>query len=168
MTADRMTEFDTKLATLLIGVDSLFGGDALASSGKDRVIVDTWTSGLDAPAIYYDPIASQLRKMNGYKKTGNFLVRQFIDRHDLENLPQVIREEAKSLDADRCSYMVNLATCLEEMLQTAIELRFGKGLSSPKKRIETFERCYRAATNYEGDIGLIDTTKNDFLINPSI
>ncbi len=51
------TEVEQKILTLLIGVDSLLGGDALAESGSQHFIADTWFSGYLPSAIYYDPIA---------------------------------------------------------------------------------------------------------------
>ena len=99
MTKTEPTELDMKLATLLIGVDTLFGGDAMHESGAYHIIADTWFSGTPPPQIYNDSFAHAARDFSqGKEGAPNVLedadaVNDFVNRLGLRTLPDEIQEQ---------------------------------------------------------------------------
>jgi len=156
MTPLKMTEFDRKLATLLLGVDSLFGGDDMHESGTKHVIANTWTSGYAPPAVYHDPAAQLLREKEGIEAVDKSVVNGFVRKFKLLELPDIIREDAMSFqaeDLDRTNYIHNLVNALEVMLHTALAI-------SNKTELPSFEDRYFAATARTlDDVRLVSTKK---------
>ena len=146
--------FDERLSTLLIGVDSLFGGDDMHESGTRHVIADTWTSGYEPPKIYHDETAQVLREKEGIEGVDKDVVNGFVKKYKLLELPDVVREDALSFqtnDPDRTNYIHNLVNALEVMLHTAIAISNGTELPS-------YDTRYRAATaGILNEAFLIDT-----------
>ena len=138
-----LTKFDNNLSTLLIGVDSLFGGDALHESGTKHMIADTWTSGFEPPSIYHDPISRHLRVNGGMENFESSTIVEYLIKYDLLELPDVIREEAASFERDRKTYMNNLVSALEVMLNS-----YSK----------SYEEKYMTATTLD-EVKLIDPTE---------
>jgi len=150
MPGRQLTGFDENFATLTLGVDTLFGGDALAESGADHMIADTWTSGAEPPAIYSSPEAIQLREAGGVKTSENSeAVTALIENHDLRSLPERLREMSSGFDEDRRIYVENQVAAFEVMLGTAASIDAGTELPS-------YDERYRIATGIE-DPCLIDT-----------
>jgi len=148
-----LPEFENKLSTLLIGVDSLFGGDDLHESGTKHVIADTWTSDYKPPKIYYDKTAQLLRDNDGLEGVDAEIVNDFIDRYDLLGLPFMVRSESLDFGIDRSNYMHNLANSLEVMLNTAIAM-------TNKSELPSYgERYFAATAGTIDDVVLLDTTQ---------
>ncbi|MBI4163962.1 MAG: hypothetical protein HY512_03805 [Candidatus Aenigmarchaeota archaeon] len=151
MTKTHATEIDRKVATLLIGVDTLFGGDALHESGAHHMIADQWFSGEPAPEIYHDPFSKSVRDMAQGRSTGpNPLedpdqVSFFVSRHDLLGLTQELK--GLGVDDDDGVYRNNLVKALSVMLDTAMA-QVGKW------EMPSFEDRYFAAT-----AGTVDSVK---------
>lgn len=151
-----LPEFENRLSTLLIGVDSLFGGDVMHESGTKHVIADTWTSNYTPPKIYYDKTAQLLRDNDGLEGIDTEIVNDFIERYDLLGLPFIVRCESldfRERSPDRSNYFHNLANSLEMMLNTAIAM-------ANKSELPSYEDRYFAATAMAlENVTLIDTTQ---------
>lgn len=135
---------DEKLETLLIGVDTLFGGDALAKSGAHHVIADTLSSGMPLPTIYDDPFAQASRGFaQGMQGSRNVLgdtgaVDGFVRNYRLCELPGEIRELLTGLDEDEKANVLHLTDTLSVMLDTALA-------QLNKTELPSFDRRYTAA-----------------------
>ncbi len=141
--------FEEDFATLLVGTDSLFGGDALHESGTHHFIVDSWISGMNPPEVYRDPLASQLRSQGGAKPEQDMdAVNDYVAGHQLRELPDKIRAHAASFDPDRRRYIENQVDSVAIMLESAIA--GVNGMPRP-----TFEEMYRTLTRRD-DIELSD------------
>ncbi len=147
---DELTAFEYDLATLLIGVDSLWGGDALHESGAHHLLVDTWTSGKEPPAIYADGFSAHLREAEGIKPSHEAAgVNDYVQKYHLYDLPHTIKTKTNNFDPDRRKYLFNLADSLDIMLKTAVAC-------VNEKQEPSFEERRRAATR-QGAIEIIDT-----------
>ena len=56
---------DHAVATLILGTDTLWGGDVMNPSGTGRFIADSWFSDAPLPAAYIHPAAAVLRASGG-------------------------------------------------------------------------------------------------------
>ncbi len=132
--------FEQDLATLLIGVDSLWGGDALHESGAHHMIADTWTSGAAPPTIYHNPFSAYLRKTGGIVRGKDAKdVNGYVRKYALHDLAEKIRTEASEFDGDRRGYILNVVKALEVMLDTAVA-------RVNKKAGPSFDELRQAAT----------------------
>lgn len=135
---------DEKLETLLIGVDTLFGGDAMARSGAHHVIADTLSLGTPLPKIYHDPFARASRGFaRGRLGSRNVLgdtvaVDGFVRNYRLCELPGEIRELLTGLHEDEKANVLHLTDTLSVMLDTAIA-------QLNRKEFPSFDRRYMAA-----------------------
>ncbi len=146
MPAQQLTELETNLATLLIGVDTLFSGDVLHPSGTKHFIADTWISGMKPPEIYDDEYSKAFRESGGVRYWRNATkVTQFVKKYHLPELPEVLRKELAALpDKDQKAYLAHTVNALEVMLRTAVAI-------ANRKAIPSYEERYRAATIEEKD-----------------
>ncbi len=151
MTATAPKGLDDKVATFIIGVDTLFGGDALHRSGTAHVIADTYFSGAPAPMIYYDDFARAARDFAQDKpEAKNVLgdsdaVTTFVDRYGLRELRSEIYRDSTTLYVDDRNNLLHLADALDVMLRTV--------LSKTGEEAPSFEEKYRAAT--AGTVGSV-------------
>src|SRR5215203_1174570 len=53
------------LATAILGIDTLWGGDVMCLSGTGRFIADSWFSDEPLPPAYTHPAAAPLRASGG-------------------------------------------------------------------------------------------------------
>lgn len=135
------TKAEEKLATLLIGVDTLCGGDALHPSGAHHAVADAWFSGDLPPLIYFDPFAKAARDSAQGKTRGqNVLedaetVNGFVRGYRLRELPLAIKEAA----GGESPPVRRLTDALDVMLKTVVAQVNGRG-------VPDFEERYHAAT----------------------
>ena len=114
-----LSEIEQKLVVLTFGVDTLAGGDALHESGTEHFIIDTWTSGMTPPPIYYDTIAANLRQGGGAVEFNNKNdIKEYIDNYRLHQLCDEIRMQIKQLDVGRRPEVLTLVRALEIVLRT--------------------------------------------------
>src|SRR3989338_7692614 len=136
--------FEHNLATLVLGVDTLWGGNVADPSGTKHFIADSWTSGLPFPEIMDDPFAAELRvNEEGVmtKKDQKKEVRVFTERYYLDSLPNTLRQQIRSItDEDRATYLKNLVYALEIMRDRALA---EVGLFD----MPSYESMYMAATH---------------------
>ena len=126
MTKTEPTELDRKLATLLVGVDTLLDGDAMHESGVHRMIADQWSSGTPPPKIYNDPFAQAVRDSSqGKEGVPNVLkdvdaVNNFVKKYGLRDLPGEIETFPTNLTGDDSSNLYQLTDALSIMLDTVL------------------------------------------------
>jgi hypothetical protein len=122
------------LATAILGIDTLWGGDVMSASGAGRFIADSWFSGEPLPQAYTVPEAAPLRAAGGVSATAPDV--EAIDAY----LAQVgIPEALDALKSEPSEYVAGLALCLEVMWDLAME-RLGR--VAPV----SYERCVEAST----------------------
>lgn len=145
MTRTDPTELDRKLSTLLIGVDTLFGGDAMHESGAHHMIADTWFSGTPPPEIYNDSFAQASRNFDqGKEGAPNVLkdanaVNAFVEQYGLRTLPDEIQDVPTTLGRDDRANVYHLTDALSVMLDTVLAQVNGR-------EVPSFERRYHSAT----------------------
>ncbi len=123
------------VASAVLGIDTLWGGDVMCASGTGRFIADSWFSDEPLPAAYTHPAAARLRQSGGV--SAKTLDREAVGEYlRAVNLPQAIsglRAEAAKMEPLRGAYLAGLAVCLETMWDLAMEV-LGKGDPVPYAR----------------------------------
>ena len=116
------------LATAIIGIDTLWGGDVMSASGTGRFIADSWFSGERLPRAYTVGEAAPLRA----GKSDAESIDAYLAKVD-------IPEALEGLRAAEGKYIAGLHLCLEVMWDLAME-RLGRVPPVP------YERCVEAST----------------------
>lgn len=81
-----MNDKERSLVTLLLGVDSLLGGD-IKGGAADRFLLDSYFSGEELPVIYADEVTMRIRQSGGVLgKADSKDVAEMISHHDLFSL----------------------------------------------------------------------------------
>jgi hypothetical protein len=129
-----MSGFDEDLATAILGIDTLWGGDVMCASGTGRFIADSWFSDEPLPRAYTVPEAAPVRATGGVsaRTPDTARIEQYLAQVDI---PGAIR----ALKASRGEYVAGLALCLETMWDLAMEM-IGKGAPVG------YDRCVKAST----------------------
>ncbi|MBI4149924.1 hypothetical protein HY488_00815, partial [Candidatus Woesearchaeota archaeon] len=111
--------WESDYATLLVGVDTLLGGNIGSPSGVDHVLLDSWTSNYALPPIYHDPRSKALREHGGVsEKTSSELVSSYVRDYYLDTLADSISDKIENLDTDDFGNIMNTARAADVMLQT--------------------------------------------------
>ncbi|HLD00187.1 MAG TPA: hypothetical protein VJC39_00405 [Candidatus Nanoarchaeia archaeon] len=140
---------EDKLATLLIGVDSLFGADVMHESGAHHFIADSWILGISPPPIYGDSFPREARSSGDILKDAQ-AVNAFVNRWRLHVLPQEIKELSRTFKKDDKRNISDLTDSLSVILDTAVA-------DVDKTKVPSFEQRYRAGTANTVDyIGIAD------------
>lgn len=147
MTAElQRNSFEYNLGTLILGVDTLWGGNVASPSGVDHFIADHWISGAPFPDVMNDHFAVALRADGAgvlTKKDQKDAVRTFVENYALDTLPNTLLEQISSIqDKDRATYLRNLVSALEVMRDRAMA---EVGLCDAP----SYESMYRAAMRQE-------------------
>lgn len=121
-----MNELDRNIATAIIGMDTLWGGDVMNPSGMGRFIADSWYSDEPLPAAYTHPLAAKLREAGGVGGKDASAVDDYLQAIDIRGAVRAVAEGAKRLGGLRGAYLTNLAECCDVMGELAMEVH-GKG-----------------------------------------
>ncbi len=134
------TKLDDVLATAVLGIDTLWGGDVTQPSGTGRFIADSWFSDMPLPAAYTDATAAALRASGGAgaKQPDVAAINAYLAAVPVRESLQAAASEVTSIAGLRGSYLRNLVPSLQVMFELALE-KAGLGAPVP------FERCSRAA-----------------------
>jgi hypothetical protein len=136
-----MQKIDELIATAIIGIDTLWGGDVMHPSGTGRFIADCWFSDEPLPLAYTHPSATALRQNGG--GSASQLDLNSIDAYlQVVNIPETLeemRESISSLPLPRKKYLAGLADCVEIMFALAMEI-LGKGDPVP------YQKCVNTVT----------------------
>jgi len=136
-----MNDTDRAVADVLIGLDTLWGGDVLNPSGIGRFIADCWFSDQPLPAAYTHPAAAALRAGGsvGSRQPDPVAIDAYLGIVDLrEAIGQVI-DAARGIGGQRGRYLEGLGLCGAVMWDLAMEL-LGRGPQVP------YQRCVATLT----------------------
>ncbi len=134
-----MDELGRSIAEAIIGIDTLWGGDVMCSSGAGRFIADSWFADEPLPHAYTASAAARLRETGGV--CGPRVDREAVDSYLRQvDIPTAIAGVRTSTSApERDLFLGGLAVCLQTMWDLAMEM-LGKGDPVP------YERCVEAST----------------------
>ncbi len=136
----RLVGWKLDYATLLLGADTLVGGDIGSPKGGDHVFVDCWTSPYALPPIYYDDRAVALRKLHGVRPdTPLDLVASFCKAYDLNALAGRVIGQIASFAPDRADYILH-------NVRAAIVIAETMRAISEKRELPSYAERRRAAT----------------------
>ena len=130
-----MNRLDALIADAVLGIDTLWGGDVMCSSGTGRFIADSWFSGEPLPTAYTHAAAARLRATGGVcsRELDREAVEAYVRTVDVRGAIADLRAEAGRCEALRRAYLDGLVVCLEVMWDLAMEVA-GKGEPVPYAR----------------------------------
>jgi hypothetical protein len=137
-------ELARTIATAILGIDTLWGGDVMNPSGTGRFIADSWFSDEPLPPAYGDPAAARLRAGGGVAAPAPdaAAVDAYLAAVDVPGAIRDLRAGAAAMGGLRGAYLDGLGESLEVMWALALE-RLGRGPAVP------YERCVLACTGRE-------------------
>ncbi len=129
------SQLDLFVADAVLGIDTLWGGDVMNSSGTGRFIADSWFSDEPLPAAYTHPAAALLRQSGGVgaKEIDRDAFASYLRDVDLPAAIEGLRKEAARCPELRRAYLQGLAVSLDVMWDLATEV-LGKGDPVPYTR----------------------------------
>ena len=129
------------LATAIVGIDTLWGGDVMNPSGTGRFIADSWFSDEPLPRAYRHPAAAALRGSGGVGAAtiDTSAANRYLDAVDLVEAIVEVRVAAGRIGGLRGAYLDGLCDCLDVMWEL-VEERLERGPVVP------YERCVLAST----------------------
>jgi hypothetical protein len=136
-----MNASDLAIATAILGVDTLWGGDVMCPSGTGRFIADSWFSNEPLPTAYTHPAAARLRAAGGVTGKDKDAVAEYHREMSAEIIRSLdsINVEARRVGGLRGAYLDGLNLCLTTMWELAMETA-GKGNRVP------YEKSVKAST----------------------
>ncbi len=140
-----MDALDQAVATAVLGLDTLWGGDVMNPSGTGRFIADSWFSDEPLPAAWAAPEAARLRELGGASTKPEALAAldSYLATVDVRGAIALVRDEAGRGQGLRARYLEGLGFCFDVMLDLALEVA---GLAEPVP----YERCMRAILDRPG------------------
>jgi hypothetical protein len=134
-------ELARDVATAILGVDTLWGGNVLEPSGTGRYIADSWFSDEPLPEAYTHPAAARLRAAGGLsaRERDGAAIDAYLRAVDVSGAIRATAGAAQELRGLRGAYLASLADCLETVWDLAQEV-LGRGPAVP------YERCVLAST----------------------
>ncbi|HET8734743.1 MAG TPA: hypothetical protein VFM45_13335, partial [Anaeromyxobacteraceae bacterium] len=131
---------DDTVATAVLGIDTLWGGNALSPSGMDRLVADSWFSDRPMPAAYTHPAAARLRASGGVggDAPDAGAVDAYLAAVDVPGAVGRLAGLAAEVGGIRGDYLAGMAESLQVMWALALE-RLGRGPAVP------YDRCVRAS-----------------------
>ena len=132
---------DSALATALLGLDALWGGDVMNPSGTARAIVDSWFSDVLMPEAYTHPAAQRLRETGGVaaKEPDRAAVDAYLAAVDVPGAMREVDSLGRALPGLRGKFFDGLSQCLSAMWDLSMHL-LGRGPAVD------YGRCVAAAT----------------------
>jgi hypothetical protein len=133
--------FEELVGNVILGMDTLWGGDVLCASGTGRFIADSWFSDEPLPLAYTHPAAARVRASGGVsaKTPDRKTIEEYLTAVDILPSIRALSVEAAAIGGPRGAYLAGLALCFEAMWDLAMELL---DLGAPVP----YERCVLAST----------------------
>ncbi len=125
--------FEELLGTVILGIDTLWGGDVMCASGPGRFFADSWFSDQPLPIAYTHPAAARVREVGGVSGKDPAAVRAYLAAVDMPGAIAALKATAHS------EYLQGLVLCFETMWALAMEI-LGDGDPVP------YEVCVKAST----------------------
>jgi hypothetical protein len=139
---EKTTDLDELIATAILGIDTLWGGDVMDPSGTGRFIADSWFSDRPLPLAYTHPAAAVLRKHGvGDQQVDRKAAKEYLGAVDVRGAIEGVaaagaRMQGTAATRLRGAYLAGLAECFRLMWDLAMEC-LGEGEKVP------YERCVR-------------------------
>src|SRR5512143_2400124 len=129
------------VATAILGMDTLWGGDVMSASGTGRFIADSWFSDEPLPEAYTHPAAQKVRATGGVsaKEPDRAAIEAYLGAVDVKGAIDALAFEGGRLGGLRGGYLEGLATCFVAMWDLVMEI-LGRGPEVP------YERCVIGST----------------------
>jgi hypothetical protein len=126
---------DDLIATALLGIDTLAGGDVMSPSGVGRFVADSWFSDAPLPLAYTHPSAARLRETGGAlaKTPDVHAVDAYLAAVDVKSAIGRLHDAARSMPGLRGEYLDGVCVALEVMWDLAMEA-LGRGPEVPYDR----------------------------------
>jgi hypothetical protein len=133
--------FEQLVGNVVLGIDTLWGGDVMCASGTGRFIADSWFSDEPLPLAYTHPMAAKIRESGGVsaKTIDREAIASYLKDLNLAGAIDELQEEAARFRGLRGEYLAGLAGCFSTMLDLAKEM-LGEGSAVP------YEVCVTAST----------------------
>ncbi|MFL5264912.1 MAG: hypothetical protein ACJ79E_00285 [Anaeromyxobacteraceae bacterium] len=134
-------ELAREIATAILAIDTLWGGDVMDPSGAGRFIADSWFSDEPLPLAYTHPAAARLRATGGVagKERDLGAADAYLAAVDVPRAIGATADAGRALGGLRGAYLTGLAESLDVMWDLAHEV-MGRGPAVP------YERCVLAST----------------------
>jgi hypothetical protein len=144
--------FEREYANLLIGTDTLCGGDIGKPEGAAHFIADSYPKAeVELPAAYYDKRAAEIRAKGGVDKDNAEMALKYAEDYGLQEAEKrLVSSLPLNTDKLRKQFMANMGRAFAIMTRTALAAA-GRG------KMPSFEDRYRAVTMQDPEI--IDTEK---------
>ncbi len=141
MTHATAASLDTAIATAILGIDTLWGGDVMNPSGTGRFIADSWFADGPLPAAYTHPAAARIRASEGVTAKAPDLasIDAYLADVDVRGAIAEMGAAAEGIQGLRGAYLQGHARCFEVMWDLAMEL-LGRG------EPVAYDRCVRTLT----------------------
>lgn len=132
---DRLDRLEAAVATAILGLDTLWGGDVTNPSGTGRFIADSWFSNEPLPAAHTHPTAVAVRATGGVTAAAPDLaaIDAYLAVVDLPAALAAIESGAAATAGLRGRYLANLARSCGVMWDLALE-QLGRGAAVPFER----------------------------------
>jgi hypothetical protein len=133
--------FQDLVGTVILGIDTLWGGDVMCASGTGRFIADYWFSDEPLPVAYTHPAAARVRESGGVtaKTLDRDAIRAYLSAVDLPAAMAALKRYAGETPGLRGEYLMGLVLCFETMWALVQEI-LGDGPAVP------YETCVYAST----------------------
>jgi len=120
------------VGTAILGMDTLWGGDAMCASGTGRFIADSWFGDEPLPEAYTLAEAAAVRASGGVsaKTPDRAAIDAYLAKVDIPGAIEALK--------GRGEYLAGLALCFETMWDLAMEI-LGRGARVP------YDRCVLAS-----------------------
>src|SRR5689334_4103018 len=129
------TTFEELVGTVILGIDTLWGGDVMCASGTGRFIADSWFSDAPMPHAYTVPEATRVRDTGGVgaQSPDAAAIEAYLAQVDIPAAIAGMKTSAAGFGDLRGEYLAGLALCFETMWDLAMEI-LGKGPAVPYER----------------------------------
>ncbi|HEX9053088.1 MAG TPA: hypothetical protein VF841_21350 [Anaeromyxobacter sp.] len=129
------------VATAILGMDTLWGGDVMSASGTGRFIADSWFSDEPLPEAYTHPAAARLRQTGGVAAPSPdaAAIDAYLAAVDVPRAIDELDALARAAGGLRGAFLAGQGESLRVMWGLAEELR-GRGPKVP------YARCVLAST----------------------
>lgn len=135
-----LDQLGSDIATAILGVDTLWGGNVLNPSGTGRFIADSWFSEEPLPLAFTHPTAGRVRVTGGVgEEEDRVAIEEYLAVVDIPESVAGIRRGAAEVGGSRGAYLQGLAECLEMTWNLAMEMH---GVGDPV----SYEACVSTLT----------------------
>ncbi|MCG6963988.1 MAG: hypothetical protein LJE95_12045 [Acidobacteria bacterium] len=118
------SKLDHAIATSILAIDTVWGGDVMNPSGTGRFIADSWCSDEPLPEAYSHARAAAVRAAGGLSASepDRTALEAYIEAIDVPGAIGELRDGAAAVGGPRGEFLAGLGECLEVMWDLALEV----------------------------------------------